>query len=60
MKINKASRKPADAEKKEWLFGQVVAIYCGDITIITVFGKHIYKRVGSVKWLLGYVWGDNQ
>lgn len=60
MIIPKSRRKPADVERKEWLFGQIVAVYCGDVVIITFFGKHIYKRAGSVKWLLGYVWGCNQ
>jgi hypothetical protein len=29
----------------------------GHVSMLTVFGVSVYKRVGDVKWLLGLVWG---
>jgi len=29
------------------------------ISLIKIVGFNFYKRVGSVKWLLGYSWGSN-
>lgn len=46
--------------RKEWLFGKIVAASCGDVTLITVFGLPVYKRVGAINWLLGFAWVSPQ
>ncbi len=30
----------------------------GEISLLYVFHIRVYSRIGNVKWLLGYVWGN--
>ena len=40
-----------------YMLGAIEYKAVGHVSILTVFGFSVYKRVGDVKWLLGLVWG---
>ena len=33
--------------------------WVGDISMVSVFGQPVYERVGNVRSLFGFVWGEN-
>lgn len=46
--------------KKTFLFGVVSYTRLNDVSMLKVFGRVIYDRVGNTKMLLGVSWRGNK